>query len=221
MSSLKDPFAKNVSKNNTTASKPIQKTDSTRETVKKQLINALDKSKDKLLQDLKLSSEEIAKEIEEEVFVQNDNSSKSKAYRDKIRKLEMRLKGPRNNFIRELLKKGKLSVNEYCNLNDKDLMDDKYYKKYEENTTENKDDQKSENPSKTKPIGNRIVKPPAFKHIKMPKPPVIHTSNKNINTNDNNLNEKKENNIISESDDKGNLNNKENKNDNEDNNYIK
>ena len=63
--SLTNPFAKPVPKNNTAASKPTQKVDSTRENVKRQLINALEKSKDNSIQDLKLNSEQIAKEIEE------------------------------------------------------------------------------------------------------------------------------------------------------------
>ena len=207
--SLTNPFAKPAPKKNIPFSKPIQKNDSTRENVKKQLINALEKAKDNLLQDLKLTSEEIAKEIEEEVFKQNDDSSRSKAYRDKIRKLEMRIKGPRNNFIREILKKGLLSVIDFCNLNDKDLMDENYFKKLEGNKTD-KNEQKAlgeENNSKNNNIppkkissSNRIAKPPQFKNFMIPKPQVIHDKDikKNINnqkeilSNNNNDNDKKE-----------------------------
>ena len=183
--SLTNPFAKPAPKKTAAPSKPIQKTDATRENVKKQLLNALEKSKDTSLKDIKLTSEEIAKEIEEQIFKQNDDSSKSKQYRDKIRKLEMRLKGPRNNYIRELLKKGKLSVFDFCNINDKDLMDDKYFKQLEGNTTENTDEPKKENNKNIKNNNNppkmipRIAKPPPFKNIIMPKPPVIKES---INT---------------------------------------
>ena len=121
MASLTDPFAKPTQKH-LKAQKPSVKKDSTRENVKRQLINALEKSKDNSLPGLKLTSEQIAIEIEEEVYKQNENSCQKREYRDKIRNLEMRIKGIRNNFIRELLKKGILSVNEFCNLNEKDLI---------------------------------------------------------------------------------------------------
>ena len=76
--SLNNPFAKPTQKKPTTSSKPIQKNDSTRENVKKQLINSLEKTKDNSLQGLKLNSEQIAKEIEEQVYAQNDNSCQKK-----------------------------------------------------------------------------------------------------------------------------------------------
>ena len=129
--SLMNPFAKPVPKKGNINPKPLQKNDSTRENVKKQLINALDKSKDNSLPGIKLTSEEIAKEIEEEVFKLSDDSCQSRGYRDKIRRLDMRLKGPRNNFIREIIKTGKLSVKEFCNLDEKNLMDDNYFRKLE------------------------------------------------------------------------------------------
>ena len=63
-------------------------------------------------------------------------------------------------------------------------MDDKYFKQFEGNTPEDKNQQKpvmNENnnkkntiPPKINPSINRVVKPPAFRNIKMPKPPVIH-----------------------------------------------
>ena len=119
--SLMNPFAKPIQKKAPQPQKQAPKNDSTRENVKRQLINALEKSKDNSLNGLKINSEQIANEIEEEIFKQNDNSSKSRSYRDKIRKLEMRLKGPRNNFIREIIKKGKISVYDFCNLDEKRL----------------------------------------------------------------------------------------------------
>ena len=97
--SLTNPFGKASQKKST--AKPVTKVDSTRENVKKQLMNALEKNKDNSLQGLKLTSEQIAIEIEEEVFKQNDNSAQKREYRDKIRNLEMRIKGIRNNFIRD------------------------------------------------------------------------------------------------------------------------
>ena len=166
--SLNNPFAKPVPKKANTNIKQIQKTDSTRENVKKQLMNALDKSKDNSLPGLKLTSEEIAKEIEEEIYKQSDNSSKSREYRDKIRKLDMRLKGPRNNFIREIIKTGKLSIIEFCNLSEKDLMDDNYFKKLEGVSSDEVNDKKEND-------DNNINKPNNFKHQKKPimKPPSI------------------------------------------------
>ena len=130
--SINNPFSKPAQKKQAPTTKVVQK-DATRENVKKQLINALEKAKDNSLQGLKITSEQIAKEIEEEVFSQNDNSCKKREYRDKIRKLEMKLKGARNNFIREILKKGILSVVDFCNLSDKDLNDDNYYRTLEDN----------------------------------------------------------------------------------------
>ena len=125
--SLTNPFAKQNPKKQI-QSTPVPKVDSTRENVKKTLINALEKQKDNLIQGLKKTSEQIAIEIEQEVYEQNDNSSKSRSYRDKIRKLEMRIKGMRNNHIREILKKEIISVKDFCNLNEKELNDDNYFK---------------------------------------------------------------------------------------------
>ena len=125
--SLQNPFAKPVPKQNAEKSKQVVKKDSTRENVKKQLINALEKNKDNTIKDLKFTSEQIAIEIEEEVFKQNDESSKNRGYRDKIRKLEMRIKGMRNNHIRDILKKGLLSVNEFCNLDEKELNNENFF----------------------------------------------------------------------------------------------
>ena len=36
----------------------------------------------------------------------------------------MRIKGMRNNYIREILKKGALSVHDFCNLDEKSLNDE-------------------------------------------------------------------------------------------------
>ena len=90
--SLTNPFAKPKPKQPQTSSNPVPRVDSTRENVKKTLINALEKHKDDSIQGLIKTSEQIAIEIEQEVFEQNDNSSKKREYRDKIRKLEMRIK---------------------------------------------------------------------------------------------------------------------------------
>ena len=166
--SLQNPFAKPVPKQNTEKSKQVVKKDSTRENVKKQLINALEKNKDNTIKDLKFTSEQIAIEIEEEVFKQNDESSKNRGYRDKIRKLEMRIKGMRNNHIRDILKKGLLSVNEFCNLDEKELNNENFFKKFlESEKPSNGDNQAGNHPPSSenlnsKKFGNmpKIIKPP-------------------------------------------------------------
>ena len=127
--SFQNPFAKQNSKKTQVQSNPTPKVDSTRENVKKTLINALEKQKDNTIQNLVKTSEQIAIEIEQEIYEQNDNSAKSRSYRDKIRKLEMRIKGMRNNHIREILKKGILSVHDFCNLDEKNLNDENFFKK--------------------------------------------------------------------------------------------
>ena len=151
--SFQNPFAKQNSKQSQIQSNPTPKVDSTRENVKKTLINALEKQKDNTIQNLVKTSEQIAIEIEKEIYEQNDNSSKSKSYRDKIRKLEMRIKGMRNNYIREILKKGILSVHDFCNLDEKSLNDENFFKKFEKNSGIEANQAPEKNFSK-------IVKPP-------------------------------------------------------------
>ena len=161
--SLTNPFAKANPKKPQVQSNLIPKVDSTRENVKKTLINDLEKGKDNLIQGLTKTSEQIAIEIEQEVYEQNDNSSKSRSYRDKIRKLGMRIKGMRNNHIRELLKKEIISVKDFCNLNDKELNDDNYFKNLENEQGNNNANNKTVTSDK-KNIGDipkttKIVKP--------------------------------------------------------------
>lgn len=197
--SLTNPFGKAPQKKST--AKPVAKTDSTRENVKRQLMNALEKNKDNSLQGIKLTSEQIAIEIEEEVFKQNDNSAQKREYRDKIRNLEMRIKGIRNNFIREILKKGLISVSDFCNLNEKDLKDDNYFKKLEGDNQNSKDEnttiQKNNfGPPKMKNNTHRTVNPPKLKNFlpKIPTPILQETKpgENNIETNNNQTQPQKE-----------------------------
>ena len=197
--SLTNPFGKASQKKST--AKPVTKVDSIRENVKKQLMNALEKNKDNSLQGLKLTSEQIAIEIEEEVFKQNDNSAQKREYRDKIRNLEMRIKGIRNNFIREILKKGLISVSDFCNLNEKDLKDDNYFKKLEGDNQDTKDEnitnQKNNfGPPKMKNNTHRTVNPPKLKNFlpKIPAPvlPETKPEEKNIDANNNQPQHQKE-----------------------------
>ena len=123
--SLSNPFGKKPEKKiESTQNK--NKKDSTRENVKKALMNALEPKKDG---NFKFSSEKIALEIEEEIFKQNNNNSQCKGYRDKIRKIEFRIKGNRNLYIREMLKEGLIEINIFCGLDDKNLNDDNYNRK--------------------------------------------------------------------------------------------
>ena len=169
------------------------KKDMTRENVKKQLINALDFKSDN---NCKFSSEYLALEIEEEIYKQNDNNSKSKDYRDKIRKIELRIKGNRNLFIREILKKGLISVKDFCKLDEKILNDDNYFRKLNGDNliTNNNDNNIFTHLNKTLKFPIRNVRPPIKNN------PIIQNkqneliSNKNENNNfgiKNNKNEKK------------------------------
>ena len=75
----------------------------------------------------------------------------------------MRIKGMRNNHIRELLKKEIISVKDFCNLNDKELNDDNYFKNLENEQGNNNANNKTVTSDK-KNIGDipkttKIVKP--------------------------------------------------------------
>ncbi len=99
----------------------------TRENAKNLLKNSLDETKDNISEEFKFTSEQIAKEIEEEVFAQNNYFCGCEEYREKIRKINNRIKGLNNDFIRKILKKGLISVKKFCNLKDYFFMDDKYF----------------------------------------------------------------------------------------------
>ena len=184
--SFKDPFRKSAPKQPETTSNQAPKIDATRENVKKQLINALEKNKDQSISDLVKTSEQIAIEIEQEIFEQNENSSKKREYRDKIRKLEMRIKGMRNNYIREILKKGILSVHDFCNLDEKTLGDENYFKKLNIGNTGNIS---SNNNNKNISNASKIIKPPIMpKNIIPSIRPVIPKPIIPVIKKDNNLN---------------------------------
>jgi hypothetical protein len=104
----------------------LNKKDITRENVKKNLIVALDKKNDNLF---KFNSEKIALEIEEEIYQLNGNDSKNKSYREKIKKIESRIKGSKNRFIRDALKNGLIDVKSFCQIDDNNFHDDNYFKK--------------------------------------------------------------------------------------------
>ena len=100
----------------------------TRELVVKFLTAILKVSNDNSKEGLEFTSEQIAREIEEEIFRQNNYFSGSEEYRERAKKIKDRLSGEENNFIREMLKKGKISVKEFCNLDDRNLVDNNYLK---------------------------------------------------------------------------------------------
>ena len=194
--SLSNPFGKKPEKK-TESTQNKNKKDSTRENVKKTLKNALEPKKDG---NFKFSSEKIALEIEEEIFKQNNNNSQCKGYRDKIRKIEFRIKGNRNLFIREMLKEGLIEINIFCGLDDKTLNDDNYFKNIK------KDDKTEENHIKEN--DNNINGKKKIKNVNPP-PPIKKTfykfeNNNNIekeNIEDNifdNFNKKEENEEINE-----------------------
>ena len=194
MSSISNPFGKKTQvKTDITQSQT--KKDATRENVKKTLLNSLEKKKDG---NSKFSSEKIALEIEEEIYKQNNNNSKCKDYRDKIRKIEIRIKGSRNLFIREILKNGLIDIKTFCELDEKTLNDDNYFKNLnKDNSNENKnnkeDDLKQNNINKgnvninNRNIGKVPAKPPSIKMN-------IHKFDapkfENINNNDKNIDNK-------------------------------
>ena len=162
----KNPFAKAQAHKtlSTSTNVNVDKKDATRENVKKQLLNALDVNADAKISNLQYTSEKLSVEIEENIFKQNGNVSQSKGYRDKIRKFELRIKGTRNAYIREILKKGLLSVNEFCALDDKTLNDESYFKKLIGNESGSN-------------VNNNIVndgkKPGSMKTHKTAKPPAL------------------------------------------------
>ena len=87
----------------------------------------LDQNNDNYREGLKFTSAQLAREIEEEIFRQN-NFCESEQFRKKVRIIKKRLEGEQNNFIREMLKKGKISVKDFCSLDERDLMNNDYLK---------------------------------------------------------------------------------------------
>ena len=201
----KDPFAKRT-QTKTESNQHHVKKDATRENVKKTLLNALEPKKDG---NSKFSAEKISLEIEEEIFKQNNNISQCKGYRDKIRKIELRIKGNRNLFIREILKNGLIDIKTFCELEEKVLNDDNYFKNLNGENSNNKqdnnnnnDNQKISNPNKgfsniNRPgkVPMRTARPPVVKmnmlKFEIPKNEVNEINN--INYNQNNKDEVNEN----------------------------
>ena len=169
--SLSDPFAKKKQIKTESNQHKVKK-DVTRENVKKSLLQILEPKTD---ENSKFSAEKISLEIEEEIFKQNNNVSQCKCYREKIRKIELRIKGVRNLFVREILKKGLIDIKTFCELEDKVLNDDNYFKNLiGENSNNNQDNNNNDkqnisSPSKGNSNINRIGKIP----MRTARPPVV------------------------------------------------
>ncbi len=131
--------------------------------MKKTLINALEPKKD---ENCKYTSEKIALEIEEEIYKQNNNSSQSKSYREKIRKIELRIKGSRNLFIRKILKNGLIEIKTFCELDEKTLNDDNYFKQLSDDINDNET-------LSTLNKGNSFINKPGKIPIKSTRPPIV------------------------------------------------
>ena len=158
MSKVKtNPFAKGPSTHrNPTSNATLEKKDASRENAKKQLLNSLEPRTDSSIEGIKFTAEQLSVEIEGLVYKSNGNVSQSKDYRDKIRKYELRIKGNRNSFIREILKKGIITAEAFCSLEDKVLNDDNHFK----SLLGESDSNAKENSTISGGKKNRTAKPP-------------------------------------------------------------
>ena len=158
MSKVKtNPFAKGPSTHrNPTSNATLEKKDASRENAKKQLLNSLEPRTDSSIEGIKFTAEQLSVEIEGLVYKSNGNVSQSKDYRDKIRKYELRIKGNRNSFIREILKKGVITAEAFCSLEDKVLNDDNHFK----SLLGESDSNAKENSTMSGAKKNRTAKPP-------------------------------------------------------------
>jgi hypothetical protein len=146
----------------------VERVDTARENVKKQLLEAFDNL-----------DEAIVNEIENLIFELTGKNSKDKSYREKAKKILSRLKGSRNSTIRGLIKKNIISVSDFCKMNDKQLDDDSYFDKFVKNG----------NPLPTDVKGRQSIKPPAFKSMPIQNIDVTANVSDAVNDYFNNLNE--------------------------------
>lgn len=99
-----------------------------RESIKKQLIDALESKTDNA--NLKWTSAQLSVDLENAIYELTGKNSKDKAYREKSKKIVGRIKGARNNNIRNILKAGTIEVSEFTSMPDKQLDDDSTFNKY-------------------------------------------------------------------------------------------
>jgi hypothetical protein len=98
-----------------------------REQIKKQLLESFDISTDS---SSNFTSEQLATEIENIIFEKSGKDSKSKPYREKTKRIISRVKGTRNQVVRNVLKSGIFTVEDLCKMTDKELEDDNYFNKF-------------------------------------------------------------------------------------------
>ena len=95
-----------------------------RENIKKQLFEALEEKSDL---NVKTDSKTLSNLLEEAIFEVTGKNSKDRSYREKSKKIHLKLKGPRNANVRKALKLNFISPKDFCSLNDKQLEDESYF----------------------------------------------------------------------------------------------
>lgn len=114
----------------------------------------MESQNDENIQNIKFTNEQLVNQIENGIFEETGKNSKDRSYREKARKIVTRMKGNRNSNVRNLLKTGNITVNEFCKLSDKQLDDDKFFDKF----CNNGENQPSTEVKKT-------YKPPVLKKV--------------------------------------------------------
>ena len=173
---------------------PVQKVDTAREDIKKRILESLD-SQSEVIENAKLSSEELAIELENFIFEITGKNSRDKSYREKSKKIMSRLKGARNSQLRASLRTAKMTASDFCKLSDKQLDDDSYFEKLFNNGTS-----ANTEPKKT------MTRPPNIKNIPIKKIDLTSSFGEGVNDYFDNMNSNPvteeitegENNIISQ-----------------------
>ncbi len=106
----------------------MQKVDTTREDIKKRLLESFESQSD-VIENAKYASDQLAAEIEKIIYEITGKNSRDKSYREKSKKIMSRLKGARNSQLRISLRSGNMTVSDFCKLSDKQLDDDSYFDK--------------------------------------------------------------------------------------------
>jgi hypothetical protein len=119
-----------------------------REQIKKQFTEALESGTQ--IENPVFTSDQLGIDIESLCFSLTGENSKDKAYRDKTKRIINRLKGNRNQIVRNILKNGTLSAQEFANIKDKEMDDDSYFNKYS----------KIEDTAGVNKIAKGVTKPP-------------------------------------------------------------
>jgi hypothetical protein len=120
---------KRVNSQKSIASNSSANHDHVREQIRKQLVEAFDLQDS--VNESKYEITEVADFIEKEIYNLSEGDVKGKLYRDKCKKIIMRLKGKRNQHIRQMLREGGLDIALLCKMSDVQLDDDNQFKKVE------------------------------------------------------------------------------------------